>query len=67
MVYLEDAISTGYSKIFLLVGDFNHGAREFYSKRGYQSIGLLPDFYVPGVNEYLLMKERNEEEKDPNG
>lgn len=58
MVYLEEVISTGYSKIFLLVGDFNRGAREFYSKLGYQSIGLLPDFYIPGVNEYLLMKEK---------
>ena len=42
---------------FLLVSDFNAGAIQFYTKHGYERVGILPDFSVIGVNEILMIKK----------
>ena len=41
-------------ELFLLVSDFNRGARRFYRREGYRRLGALPDYVVPGVTELLL-------------
>lgn len=43
--------------IFLLVSDFNTGAQRFYTRRGYEHVGLIPDYVVPGVSELLYRKK----------
>lgn len=54
--YFEDVIAKNSDKVFLMVGDFNNRAKELYVKLGYREIGRLPDFYIEGVNEQLMMK-----------
>ena len=55
------ALSSGYDKIFLAVADFNPGAYQFYSKRDYIKIGTIPDTWVEGVDDHLMMKKLTEE------
>jgi ribosomal protein S18 acetylase RimI-like enzyme len=43
---------------FLLVSDFNGGAQRFYVRHGYQEVGRLPGFVIPGVSELLFWKPR---------
>ena len=38
------------------VSDFNHAARRFYARSGYQQVGTLGDLLVAGSAELLLRK-----------
>lgn len=42
--------------LFACVSDFNEPARAFYRKHGYQEIGPMPNFLIPGSTEILLRK-----------
>src|ERR1051326_1789207 len=42
--------------LFVCVSDFNHPARRFYARNGYQQVGVLADLIVPGSAELLLRK-----------
>lgn len=44
---------------FLIVGDYNPLARKFYEKNGYAQVGSIPDLYVKGITEFLMMKSRS--------
>lgn len=54
--YFENVIAASYDKVFLMVGDFNKRAKKLYKKLNYEVIGTFPDFYIDGINEYLMMK-----------
>ena len=54
--YAEDRIFSETSNVFLLVSSFNHKARRFYEKLGYQEIGEILDFIICGYSEILLRK-----------
>ena len=54
--YFENVIAASYDKVFLMVGDFNKRAKKLYEKLNYEVIGTFPDFYIDGINEYLMMK-----------
>jgi GNAT superfamily N-acetyltransferase len=41
---------------FLLVSDFNEGARRFYEREGYVRVGALPGLVLPDVAEVLYWK-----------
>jgi GNAT superfamily N-acetyltransferase len=41
---------------FLLVSDFNHGARRFYERHGYAGIGSIPGLVLPDVAELVYWK-----------
>jgi ribosomal protein S18 acetylase RimI-like enzyme len=45
--------------VILLVSDFNLGAQRFYQRRGYQQVGAIPDYVLPGVTEYIYRKTNN--------
>lgn len=57
MVQHIETIVFGRTKnLFACVSDFNERARAFYRKQGYQEIGPMPNFLIPGSAEILLRK-----------
>jgi ribosomal protein S18 acetylase RimI-like enzyme len=42
--------------LFLLVSSFNGRAQQFYRRHGYEFIGELKDFLVPGHSELIFHK-----------
>ena len=58
--FFAEAVFTDYSKVFLVVADFNPAAKRMYERLGYKQVGVIPDLYKDGVSEHLMMKERDE-------
>lgn len=54
--YVEDMVFARMKNLFACVSDFNAEARQFYKKNGYQEIGPMPNFLIPGSAEILLRK-----------
>ena len=48
-----------YSKLFLVVADFNPKAKRLYDRIGYSEIGYIPNLHREGITECLMMKIRN--------
>lgn len=57
--FFEETVFVRYSKVFLVVADFNPEARRLYERLGYRQVGAIPGLYKAGVTEYLMMKERD--------
>ena len=55
---LEEAYtaSSAPGGVFLMVSDFNKGARRFYKRHGFSEIGSLPDFVLSGVAEIVMWR-----------
>lgn len=56
LAHVESLVFARTKNLFACVSDFNKEAREFYRKQGYQEIGPMPDFLIPGSAEMLLRK-----------
>ena len=56
MAYAEGRILKDTPNVFICVSSFNHGAKRFYARLGYEEIGELKDYIVPGHSEILLRK-----------
>ena len=56
LTYAEEAVFARVKNLFACVSDFNDQGRKFYKKQGYQEIGPMPDFLIPGSAEILLRK-----------
>jgi ribosomal protein S18 acetylase RimI-like enzyme len=56
LAHVEAAVFARTMNLFACVSDFNAPARAFYKKNGYQEIGPMPDFLIPGKAEILLRK-----------
>lgn len=56
LAYVEALVFARTKNLFACVSDFNTGARDFYRKQGYQEIGPMPNFLIPGSAEILLRK-----------
>jgi ribosomal protein S18 acetylase RimI-like enzyme len=54
--HIEEQVFTRTKNLFACVSDFNESARAFYKKHGYQEIGPMPNFLIPGSAELLLRK-----------
>ena len=54
--HIEGLVFARVKNLFACVSDFNAGARQFYKKNGYQEIGPMPNFLIPGSAEMLLRK-----------
>ena len=52
----EERIGAGSRAVFLLVSDFNDGARRFYQRLGYSQCGLLPNYKGEGNDEIIMWK-----------
>ncbi len=44
--------------LFILVSDFNTDARRFYKRHGYEEVGQLPGYILPGVAEIILWRRK---------
>ncbi len=58
--FFEDSCFKDYSKLFLVVADFNPDAKKLYEKIGYSQVGIMPSLYREGITEHLMMKTREE-------
>jgi len=56
LTHIEGVVFTRAKNLFACVSDFNAEARKFYQKNGYQEIGPMPNFLIPGSAEILLRK-----------
>ncbi len=56
--FVENEYFTNYSKLFLVVADFNPKAKRLYERIGYSKIGEIPDLYRKGISECLMMKSK---------
>ena len=54
--HIEPIVFGRATNLFACVSDFNAQARAFYKKHGYQEIGPMPNFLIPGSAEILLRK-----------
>jgi len=54
--HVESMVFARTKNLFACVSDFNAEARKFYQKNGYQEIGPMPNFLIPGSAEMLLRK-----------
>jgi [ribosomal protein S18]-alanine N-acetyltransferase len=54
--FAEERIFKEQPNVFLCVSSFNIDAQRFYARHGYQKVGELPDFIIPGASEILLRK-----------
>jgi [ribosomal protein S18]-alanine N-acetyltransferase len=56
LAQVESIVFERTKNLFACVSDFNQSARAFYNKQGYQEIGPMPNFLIPGSAEMLLRK-----------
>ena len=56
MNHAEERIFSETPNVFLLVSDFNSGARKFYKRLGYEEIGGFKDYITRGHSEVLMRK-----------
>ena len=56
LAHVEATVFARAKNLFACVSDFNDQARHFYKKHGYQEIGPMPNFLIPGTAEILLRK-----------
>jgi ribosomal protein S18 acetylase RimI-like enzyme len=54
--HIESMVFARTKNLFACVSDFNAEARKFYKQNGYQEIGPMPNFLIPGSAEILLRK-----------
>jgi ribosomal protein S18 acetylase RimI-like enzyme len=54
--FAERRIFERYPNVFLCVSSFNTEARRLYERLGYDEVGELKDFIVPGHSEILMRK-----------
>jgi ribosomal protein S18 acetylase RimI-like enzyme len=54
--FAEEMIFGKAPNVFMCVSSFNTKAQELYKRLGYETIGELKDYIVPGHSEILLRK-----------
>jgi len=53
---LETKIFSRFPNVFLSVSSFNSKAKKWYQKMGYEEIGELKDYVIPGHSEFIMRK-----------
>ncbi len=58
LAHAEACIFDRTRNVFLCVSSFNEGAKRFYARQGYETVGRLPDHLLAGHDELILRKTR---------
>lgn len=58
IAFAESRIFVESPNVFLCVSSFNTAAQRLYTRLGYQRVGELKDYIVPGHSEILMRKSR---------
>ncbi|MGC1648575.1 MAG: N-acetyltransferase [Candidatus Sulfotelmatobacter sp.] len=56
LLHFAEEHFSGREHLFLLVSSFNDRAQHFYRQHGYEFVGELKDYIVPGQSELMLHK-----------
>ncbi len=56
LAHVESVVFARGTNLFVCVSDFNAAGRRFYKQQGYQEVGAINDFLIPGSAEILLRK-----------
>ena len=56
LCFTEDYFRSEARHLFLCVSSFNRRARALYERHGYVQVGELPDYFIPGSSEILMLK-----------
>ena len=56
MKFAENRIFNEAPNAFIMVSSFNSDAKRLYSRLGFETIGELKDYIIPGHSEFLLRK-----------
>lgn len=56
VAFAEDYFRPQFRHIFLCVSSFNERARKLYERLGYDVIGELKEYIIPGASEILMHK-----------
>ena len=56
MEFAETRIFSETPNAFIMVSSFNPDAKRLYNRLGYETIGELKDFIIPGHSEFLAQK-----------
>ena len=54
--FAEERIFRDSPNVFLCVSSFNPAAQRFYARLGYERVGELKDYVIPGASEFLMRK-----------
>jgi ribosomal protein S18 acetylase RimI-like enzyme len=54
--FAEDRIFSVSPNCFLCYSDFNESVREIYDHLGYEEVGVLKEYMIPGHDEILMRK-----------
>jgi ribosomal protein S18 acetylase RimI-like enzyme len=58
LAFFEETAFSVSDRVFLLVGDYNVRAQEFYRSKGYFEVRRIPDFSKAGIAELIMVKRR---------
>ena len=58
LAHAERHIFRSSPNVFLCVSSFNEDARRLYQRLGYETIGEIREFIIPGEGEFLMRKTR---------
>ena len=56
MKFAENRIFSESPNAFIMVSSFNPDAKRLYNRLGFETIGELKDYIIPGHSEFLLRK-----------
>lgn len=57
--HIEDVYLEQEGKLFLVVSDFNPGAKKLYKELGYVELADIPNLYKQGIAECLMMRAKD--------
>jgi len=60
LTHLERMMFEEHRRMFMMVTDYNTGARRLYERLGWLVVGEIKDYKKKSINEFLLIKYRDE-------